>query len=66
VLQRTSVSEQRVIYADVELRSGNTWYTSIGDGPFIWLFVLVLAAAWFLTRRDRTTTTTSTSTSTSS
>ncbi len=56
VLQRTSVSEQRVIYADVELRSGNTWYTSLGDGPFIWLFVLVFAAAWFLTRRDRAAT----------
>jgi apolipoprotein N-acyltransferase len=56
VLQRTSVSEQRVVYADVELRSGNTWYTSLGDGPFIWLLALVFAASWVLTRRDRATT----------
>ncbi len=53
VLQRTSVSEQRVLYADVEMRSGDTWYTVLGDGPFIWLFALVLTASLFLARRDR-------------
>jgi apolipoprotein N-acyltransferase len=42
VLQRTSISEQRVVFADVELRSGNTWYTSLGDAPFICVLVVVL------------------------
>jgi len=55
VLQRTSVSEQRVLYADVEMRTGNTWYTQLGDGPFIWLLVVVLAASILLARRDRAT-----------
>lgn len=53
VLQRTSVSEQRVLYADVEMRTGNTWYTQLGDGPFIWLLVVVLAASILLARRDQ-------------
>ena len=53
VVQRTSVSEQTVVYADIELRSGNTWYLSLGDGPFIWLFGVVFVASWLLTRRDR-------------
>jgi apolipoprotein N-acyltransferase len=51
VLQRTSVSEQRVIYATVDLRTGNTWYVSLGDGPFIWLVGLVFAASVWLSRR---------------
>jgi apolipoprotein N-acyltransferase len=55
VLQRTSVSEQRVLYADVEMRTGNTWYTQLGDGPFIWLLVVVLAASILLARRDQAT-----------
>ena len=52
VLQRTSVSEQRVIYATVDLRTGDTWYVSVGDGPFIWLFGLVFAASVLLSRRS--------------
>ena len=49
------MSEQRVLYADVEMRTGNTWYTQLGDGPFIWLLVVVLAASILLARRDRAT-----------
>lgn len=52
VLQRTAVSEQRVLYADIEMRTGDTWYTRIGDGPLIWLFVFVFGASWVLARRD--------------
>lgn len=51
VLQRTSVSEQRVLYADVEMRTGDTWYTQLGDGPLIWLVALVFATSWWLARR---------------
>lgn len=52
VLQRTAVSEQRVITAEVQLRTGDTWYTQLGDGPWIWLFVVVFAGAWLLVIRD--------------
>ena len=53
VLQRTSVSEQRVLYASIEMRTGNTWYVSIGDGPYIWLFLVVFALAVWMARRDQ-------------
>jgi apolipoprotein N-acyltransferase len=47
VLQRTAVSEQRVITGDVELRSGRTWYVRLGDAPFIAVAAIALAvAAW--------------------
>ncbi|MCU0259598.1 MAG: apolipoprotein N-acyltransferase [Ilumatobacteraceae bacterium] len=47
VVERTAVSEQRVITAEVELRTGRTWYTSLGDGPLIAVLVVALAAAWW-------------------
>ena len=54
VLQRTSISERRVVYADIELRSGFTWYTNIGDGPIIAaLIVVLLVSMWFGGRFDR-------------
>jgi len=37
------------------MRTGNTWYTQLGDGPFIWLLVVVLAASILLARRDQAT-----------
>jgi apolipoprotein N-acyltransferase len=52
VLQRTAVSEQRVLYASVELREGFTWYTNLGDGPFIAALLALLAVSlWFARRR---------------
>ncbi len=45
VLERSAVSERRVIIADVPLREGYTWYTNLGDAPFIVALVLVMAAA---------------------
>jgi apolipoprotein N-acyltransferase len=45
VRQRTAVSEQRVLYDSVELRSGRTWYVILGDPPFI---AALLAAARLL------------------
>lgn len=51
VRQRTAVSEQRVLYDDVELRTGFTWYTNIGDGPFIVALLILLAVTLGLTRR---------------
>jgi apolipoprotein N-acyltransferase len=53
VVERTSVSEQRVITAEVELRTGQTWYTTIGDGPLIVLLLVTLAAAWWFAEGRR-------------
>ncbi len=54
VFQRTDVSERRVITMDVPLRSGSTWYTTLGDAPWV-AIVLVLTAAtlWFGDGRAR-------------
>jgi apolipoprotein N-acyltransferase len=46
VFQRTSVSEQAVLVRDVPLRSGSTWYTSLGDVPWTVAVALVLAMSW--------------------
>jgi apolipoprotein N-acyltransferase len=55
VLQRSSISERTVLYADVELREGFTWYTNIGDAPIIvaTLAVYLLALVAELRRRRR-------------
>jgi apolipoprotein N-acyltransferase len=53
VVERTAVGEQRVITAEVELRTGRTWYTAIGDGPLIVLLVVALAVAWWFAEGRR-------------
>lgn len=53
VRQRTAVSERKVLYDTVELRTGRTWYTDIGDSPFIIaLLVLLGVSQWFARRRS--------------
>jgi apolipoprotein N-acyltransferase len=53
VLQRTAISEQKVLFADIELREGRTWYTNLGDGPIILALVSVLLVSmWFGGRLD--------------
>ena len=48
VFERTDVGERKVITMDVPRRSGTTWYTSLGDAPWIVLVILTLVgAAWF-------------------
>ncbi len=47
VFQRTDVSEQRVITMDVPLREGTTWYTALGDWPWILLVSALLALSWW-------------------
>jgi apolipoprotein N-acyltransferase len=48
VFQRTDVSERRVITMDVPLRTGTTWYTSLGDAPWIVaVLATLLASLWF-------------------
>jgi apolipoprotein N-acyltransferase len=51
VRQRTAVSEQRVLYDTVELRTGRTWYVNLGDGPLIVGLILLLAACLWRSRR---------------
>ena len=50
VLERSSQREQIVIIRDVQLRNGRTWYTSLGDAPFI---VAALAAFAVITIVER-------------
>ena len=40
IIDRTAVSERAVIRHQVELREGFTWYTNLGDRPFIVLLLL--------------------------
>jgi apolipoprotein N-acyltransferase len=55
VFQRTDVSEQRVITMEVPLREGTTWYTTLGDRPWIMLAAALLAlSSWFATRNRPT------------
>jgi len=51
VIDRTAVGERAVIRHQVELRDGNTWYVSLGDGPFIVLLLLGVSATWWASRR---------------
>lgn len=45
VEQRTAVSEQRIITADVPLRTGSTWYSRLGEAPVIAAVIILLAAS---------------------
>lgn len=48
VFQRTGVSERKVITMDVPLREGTTWYSTLGDWPWILMVAALLAVAlWF-------------------
>ena len=51
VLQRTAVSERAVIRQAIELRSGETWYTRLGDSPLILVMIAGLAATWWMSIR---------------
>ena len=51
VSQRSKVSERRVEIADIELRTGRTWYSHLGDSPII--IYLLLSFAFLLIRHQR-------------
>jgi len=48
VLERSSISERRVIQRDVGLRDGQTIYTRVGNGPALVLSLLCIAAGWWV------------------
>ena len=46
--QRTGVSERAVIVQEIDLRTGETWYVTLGDGPWIVVVLAVfLVSVWF-------------------
>ena len=51
VLQRSGVSERRVLYDRIELRTGRTIYDRVGDALALGLAAVSLAAGWFVERR---------------
>ncbi len=53
VYQRTSISEQEVVIREIELSTGRTWYSHIGDKIWVALLVLVLAGSWWPLRPRR-------------
>jgi apolipoprotein N-acyltransferase len=53
VLERSAVSERRVIIADVPMRDGFTWYTRLGDAPFIITLAIAMIGIWIADGRRR-------------
>jgi apolipoprotein N-acyltransferase len=53
VLQRTSVSEARVLQGTVELRTGETIYTRVGNAPALLLSALAVALGWSVEQRRK-------------
>ena len=53
VFDRTGVSEQRVLERTINLRSGRTLYSNLGDLPFIVLMVAILGSLAFIARKRR-------------
>jgi apolipoprotein N-acyltransferase len=51
VFDRTGVSEQHVITREVQLRSGRTIYSYLGDMPFILIMITSLLALLIAGRR---------------
>jgi apolipoprotein N-acyltransferase len=51
VFDRTGISEQRVIAREVQLRSGRTIYSYLGDMPFILIMIASLLALLIVGRR---------------
>lgn len=56
VLERTDVSERRVIVAEVRPREGLTWYSRLGDAPLVVLLVLGLLVTSGASRRPASVT----------
>ena len=52
VLDRTAISEQAVVHGTVELREGDTWATTVGHWPMLFLALLSYPLAWWVQRRS--------------
>ena len=51
VHERTSISEQQVVERSIQLRSGRTLYSRMGNAVYIWALLIVFA--WLARRRAR-------------
>jgi apolipoprotein N-acyltransferase len=51
VLERSAISEERVIQREVRLREGLTWYTRVGNAPATLLSLALVGAGWWWGRR---------------
>jgi apolipoprotein N-acyltransferase len=51
VFERTAVSEQKVIVRTIDLDSGRTWYSHLGDLPWELLVLVALLASWIVPGR---------------
>jgi apolipoprotein N-acyltransferase len=54
VIERTGVSEQRVVQGRVERRTGRTWAVRFGDWPSLFLALAAVAVGWAYELRRRT------------
>jgi apolipoprotein N-acyltransferase len=46
VFDRTAVSEQKVRIRTITLKSGRTWYSHLGDTPFVLVMLVVFCSSW--------------------
>jgi apolipoprotein N-acyltransferase len=53
LVERTDVSERKVLEATITRRGGNTWATTVGPWPLLAIAVAALAAAWLIQRRTQ-------------
>lgn len=53
VIERTAVGEQRVVQGELELRSGDTWATTVGPSAMLVLVPVAYLGAWWIERRSR-------------
>ena len=54
VVDRTGISERRVLHGTIGVREGQTWATRVGDRPMLLLALVLYAVAWLVARRTST------------
>jgi len=54
IVERSGISEARVLQGEVELRDGNTWATRFTWYPMFFVAAAAYALAWYLARRSPT------------
>lgn len=54
IVERTGVSEARVLQGEVELREGNTWAIRFGWYPMLFIGIAAYVAAWLRSRQHPT------------
>ena len=52
IVERTAISEARVLQGEVELREGNTWATRFTWYPMFFIAFAAYAVAWIMARSE--------------